>query len=179
MSRIGKKAVRIPEGVKVEVLENNLVKVKGKLGELEFRFDPRMEIAVSDADVRVSRHHDTIIERELHGTTRALINNMITGVTQGFQKGLVIDGVGYKMVLKGDVLVVSAGYSHPFEVKIPEGLKVTCPTPLEATIFGIDKQKVTEFAAEVRMIRKPEPYKGHGIRYKGEVIRRKEGKKAK
>ena len=179
MSRIGNKHIDIPAGVTVEVSELNEVKVKGPKGELEFNFGPKMKITVDGTVLKVERPNDEKENRALHGTTRALINNMIKGVTEGFSKTLLIEGVGYRASLKGNVLVVAAGYSHLVELEIPKGLTVTCPSQTEINIAGIDKQLVGEFAANVRKVRKPEPYKGKGIRYKGEVIRRKEGKKAK
>ena len=179
MSRIGKKPITIPAGVTVTVNEENLVVVKGPKGELSFKFSPEMKIEVEGTEVKVSRPSDGKKHRELHGTTRACINNMVHGVNDGFSKSLAIEGVGYRASLKGNTLVVAAGYSHLVEMPIPAGLKVECPTQNEINISGIDKQLVGEFAAEVREIRKPEPYKGKGIRYKDEVVRRKEGKKAK
>ncbi|MFA6889932.1 MAG: 50S ribosomal protein L6, partial [Bacilli bacterium] len=129
--------------------------------------------------IQITRPSDTIQHRTLHGTTRALLNNMIQGVSVGYVKGLTIEGVGYRASLKGNTLVIAAGYSHLVEMPIPEGLSIKIPQPTEVIIEGIDKQKVGQFAAEIRAVRKPEPYKGKGIRYKTEVIRRKEGKKAK
>ena len=129
--------------------------------------------------IYVTRPSDDKNHRALHGTTRAVIHNMVVGVSSGFTKVLEINGVGYRAQMQGDTLVVSAGYSHTVPMKLPEGIKVVCPTPTEIQISGYDKQVVGEFAAEVRKIRKPEPYKGKGIRYQGEYVRRKEGKKAK
>ena len=179
MSRIGKKAVTIPAGVTVTVEDNNFVTVKGPKGEISFGFEKDINIEVKDGGVHVSRPNDEKANRQLHGTTRALINNMVKGVTDGWTKKLLIEGVGYRASLKGNTLVVAAGYSHLVELPIPEGLKVECPTQTEINISGIDKQLVGQFAANVREVRKPEPYKGKGIRYSDEVIRRKEGKKAK
>ena len=179
MSRIGKKAVTIPAGVSVTLDDNNLVTVKGPKGEISFAFEKDINIEVKDGGVHVSRPNDEKTNRQLHGTTRALINNMVKGVTDGWSKKLLIEGVGYRASLKGNTLVVAAGYSHLVELPIPEGLKVECPTQTEINISGIDKQLVGQFAANVREVRKPEPYKGKGIRYSDEVIRRKEGKKAK
>ncbi|MFA6627356.1 MAG: 50S ribosomal protein L6, partial [Bacilli bacterium] len=133
----------------------------------------------TDRAIQITRPSDTIQHRTLHGTTRALLNNMIQGVSVGYVKGLTIEGVGYRASLKGNTLVIAAGYSHLVEMPIPEGLSIKIPQPTEVIIEGIDKQKVGQFAAEIRAVRKPEPYKGKGIRYKTEVIRRKEGKKAK
>ena len=179
MSRIGKKAVTIPAGVTVTVEDNNFVTVKGPKGEISFGFEKDINIEVKDGGVHVSRPNDEKALRQLHGTTRALINNMVKGVTDGWSKKLLIEGVGYRASLKGNTLVVAAGYSHLVELPIPQGLKVVCPSQTEVNISGIDKQLVGQFAAEVREVRKPEPYKGKGIRYSDEVIRRKEGKKAK
>lgn len=179
MSRIGKKAVIIPAGVTVTVDDNNVVAVKGPKGEISFGFDKAMQIEVNGNEVTVARPSDVKEHRSLHGTTRALIANMVKGVSDGFTKKLLIEGVGYRASLKGNTLVVAAGYSHLVEMPIPAGLKVECPSQTEINISGIDKQVVGQFAAEVREVRKPEPYKGKGIRYEDEVIRRKEGKKAK
>ena len=178
MSRIGKKAVAIPAGVTV-TCENNHVTVKGPKGEISFGFNSDIIIEIKDGGVHVSRPTEDKAHRQLHGTTRALINNMVKGVTEGWSKSLLIEGVGYRASLKGNTLVVAAGYSHLVELPIPEGLKVECPSQTEVKISGIDKQLVGQFAAEVREVRKPEPYKGKGIRYADEVIHRKEGKKAK
>ena len=179
MSRIGNKHIDIPAGVNVEVSELNEVSVKGPKGECKFNFGTGMKITLDGNTLKVERPNDEKENRALHGTTRALINNMIKGVTEGFTKTLLIEGVGYRASLKGNTLVVAAGYSHLVELEIPKGLTVTCPSQTEINISGIDKQLVGEFAANVRKVRKPEPYKGKGIRYKDEVIRRKEGKKAK
>ncbi len=179
MSRIGKKAVKLPAGVSVTVGDENLVTVSGPKGKCEFAFSQDMKIDVHADVVHITRPSDSIQHKTIHGTTRALINNMVHGVSIGFMKSLLIDGVGYRASLKGNTLVVAAGYSHLVEMPIPEGLSVKVPQPTELIIEGIDKQKVGQFAAEIRAVRKPEPYKGKGIRYKTEVIRRKEGKKAK
>lgn len=179
MSRIGNKVVQLAAGVSVTVDENNLVVVKGPKGELSYQFNPIIKIAVEEHDVKFTRPNDEILTRALHGTTRALVHNMVVGVSEGFSKTLTIEGVGYRASLKGNTLVIAAGYSHLVEMPIPEGLKVTCASPTEIKIEGIDKQLVGEFAANVRKVRKPEPYKGKGIRYSDEVVRRKEGKKAK
>lgn len=179
MSRIGKEKVVLPAGVTLEVSENNHVVVKGPKGQLEFTFVPQMKFVVDGNVVSVERPDDSIQNKALHGTTRALLHNMVVGVEQGFTKVLLIEGVGYRASLQGKKLVVAAGYSHLVENDIPEGLTVVCPTPNEIQISGADRQLVGEFAANIRKIRKPEPYKGKGIRYKDEVVRRKEGKKAK
>ncbi len=179
MSRIGNKPIAIPAGVTVTVDENNLVNVKGPKGELSFTFSKEIKIEVEGAEVKVSRPNEEKHVKQLHGTTRACIQNMVKGVNEEFEKILLIEGVGYRASLKGNTLVVAAGYSHLVEMPIPAGVKVECPSQTEIHIKGANKQVVGEFAAEVREVRKPEPYKGKGIRYKDEVIRRKEGKKAK
>jgi large subunit ribosomal protein L6 len=178
MSRIGNKVVIIPEGVSVN-LEGTLLTVKGPKGELKLNVNPELTIEINGNELVVKRPSDSREHRAMHGTTRALINNMVVGVSAGFEKVLEIEGVGYRAQMQGNVLVVSAGYSHPVNMPVPAGLTVTCATPTEIHIVGADKQVVGEFAAEVRQIRKPEPYKGKGIHYRGEYIRRKEGKKAK
>ena len=178
MSRIGNKHIDIPAGVEIQ-LEANTITVKGGKGTLTYTFNPEMIVEVEGNQINVKRPTDDKNHRALHGTTRALIHNMVVGVSDGFTKILEINGVGYRAQLQGDTLVVSAGYSHTVPMKLPEGIKVVCPTPTEIQISGCDKQVVGEFAAEIRAIRKPEPYKGKGIRYQGEYVRRKEGKKAK
>ena len=177
MSRIGNRQLKVPENVTVEVNENT-VNVKGPKGELSYTFDSSLTVKVEEGVVTVERANDIKKSKEMHGTTNAIIKNMIEGVSNGFSKGLEIIGVGYSFNVKGNNLVVKAGYSHPVEVKIPEGLQIETVSNTEITVKGISKELVGEFAANVRKIRKPEPYKGKGIRYKGEYIRRKEGKKA-
>ena len=179
MSRIGNKAIPVPAGVTISVAEGNLVTVKGSKGELSFQFNSELEISVSATEVLVKRPNDSKEMKTIHGTTRALINNMVIGVSQGFKKVLEINGVGYRAALQGNKLVVSAGYSHNVEMEVPAGLKVELPKNTNIVISGIDKQLVGQFAAEIREIRKPEPYKGKGIKYDYETIRRKEGKTAK
>ncbi|MCM1514290.1 MAG: 50S ribosomal protein L6 [Anaeroplasma bactoclasticum] len=178
MSRIGNKHIDIPAGVEIQ-LDANTITVKGAKGTLTYTFNPDIIVEVEGNQINVKRPTDDKNHRALHGTTRALIHNMVVGVSDGFTKVLEINGVGYRAQLQGDTLVVSAGYSHTVPMKLPEGIKVVCPTPTEIQITGCDKQVVGEFAAEIRAIRKPEPYKGKGIRYQGEYVRRKEGKKAK
>ena len=178
MSRIGNKHIVIPQGVEIKV-EGNLITVKGAKGTLDFAFNPEMIVEVENNEIVVKRPTESKAHRTLHGTTRAVINNMVVGVSEGFTKVLEINGVGYRAQLQGDTLVVNAGYSHTVPMKLPAGIQVVCPTPTEIQISGCDKQVVGEFAAEIRAIRKPEPYKGKGIRYRGEYVRRKEGKKAK
>ena len=177
MSRIGKRELIIPEGVTVDV-ENNNVTVKGPKGTLSLNFDKNITVSVEEGKVLVKRANENKQTVALHGTTNSHIKNMIDGVTNGFEKVLEAVGVGYKVAVKGNKIVVNAGYSHPVEVEIEEGLTAEATSNTELVIKGIDKQKVSEFAANIRKIREPEPYKGKGIRYKDEHIRRKEGKKA-
>lgn len=179
MSRIGNKVIKLLEGTTVSVQDNNIVTVKGPKGELTQKFNENMTISVEEGDVKVSRPNDTKEMKMIHGTTRALLHNMVEGVTHGFSKTLQMEGVGYKGQLKGNKVVVSAGYSHDVELEVPQGITVKVNSPTELVIEGIDKQVVGQFACEIRAIRKPEPYLGKGIHYKGEHIRRKEGKKAK
>lgn len=180
MSRIGNRILTIPEGVEVN-LDGNNITVKGKKGTLDFRFkNDSVDVKVEDGKIHVSRKNELKSTKQLHGTTNALINNMLIGVSEGFKRELEINGVGYKFQLQGNKIVVSAGYSHTVIVDIPEGIKVEMPekSTTELIISGYDKQAVSEFAANIRKIRKPEPYKGKGIKFKEEHIRRKEGKKA-
>ena len=179
MSRIGNKLINIPAGVTVAVAEGNLVTVKGPKGELKAKFNSELTISVEGTTLVVKRPNDTKEIKTIHGTTRALLNNMVVGVSEGFKKTLEINGVGYRAQMQGKKLIVSAGYSHNVEMDVPEGLKVELPKNTQIIISGIDKQVVGQFAAEIRDIRKPEPYKGKGIKYDYEVIRRKEGKTAK
>ena len=178
MSRIGNKHIVLPAGVTFEQ-NGNTVTVKGPKGQLEYTYNADLTVEVNGNEVVVTRPTDGKFHRTIHGTTRALLNNMVVGVSTGFEKVLEIQGTGYRAQLQGKVLVVSAGYSHPVNLEIPEGLTVTVPNPTEIHVAGSDKQLVGQFAANVRIIRKPEPYKGKGIRYQGEYVRRKEGKKAK
>ena len=178
MSRIGLKPIEIPEGVEVKI-DNNTVHVKGPKGELSRTFSEKMKINVDDKVVTVEREDDDKESRALHGTTRSLINNMVEGVSKGFQKELEIIGVGYRAQKQGNKLVVNAGYSHPVEIEQEENIEFEVPKNTEIIVKGIDKERVGAVAAKIRAIRKPEPYKGKGIRYKGEYVRRKEGKTAK
>lgn len=178
MSRIGNKHVAIPAGVTAN-LTNNTLTIKGPKGELTLNVHPDMDVKIDGSEIIVTRPSDDKAHRSLHGTTRALIHNMVVGVTDGFTKILEVNGVGYRVQLQGTTLVVNAGFSHPVNMPVPAGLTVKVPTPTEIHITGSDKQIVGQFAAEIREIRKPEPYKGKGIRYQGEYVRRKEGKKAK
>ena len=177
MSRIGQKPVPVPDGVKVGVAERTIT-VEGPLGKLDWQFRPEVAVAYDrkSGEVCVTRRNNQRQSRALHGLTRALIQNMITGVTKGYQKRLEIQGVGYLAAVAGDVLQLRVGFANEVHKKIPADLKVTCPDQQHVLIEGIDKQKVGEFASEVRAIRKPEPYKGKGIRYEGEAVRRKQGK---
>ncbi|MGN1338581.1 MAG: 50S ribosomal protein L6 [Candidatus Coprovivens sp.] len=177
MSRIGKRELVIPTGVTVTV-DNNTVTVKGPKGELSLTKADIITVKEVEGKIITERPNDAKVSRQLHGTTNALISNMIVGVTEGYTKGLEAVGVGYKFQVQGNKLTVNAGYSHPVIVEVPSEIKVEQINNTEINITGIDKQKVTEFAANIRKIRQPEPYKGKGIRYKGEYVRRKEGKKA-
>ena len=175
MSRIGNRILSIPENVTVTV-NGNIVSVKGPKGELSTEINRNITVEVNGNELTVSRKNDNF--KNFHGTANANINNMIIGVTEGFEKKLESIGVGYRFALKGNKIVVTAGYSHPVEVDVPAGITVESPSNTELTVKGSDKCLVGEFAANIRKIRQPEPYKGKGIRYKDEVIRRKEGKKA-
>ena len=177
MSRIGNRKLVIPAGVTVTI-DGNTVTVKGPKGELTNKFNKLIKIEQVDNEIICSRDNDAIFTKSIHGTTNSLIENMIIGVSKGYTKELEAVGVGYRFAVAGNKITVTAGYSHPVIVEVPAGLSVESKVNTELTISGIDKQKVSEFAANIRKIRKPEPYKGKGIRYKGEYIRRKEGKKA-
>ena len=178
MSRIGRLPVVIPAGVTVEVKENNYVVVKGSKGTLERNLPVEMDIKVEDGHVIVTRPNDLKKMKSLHGLTRTLIQNMVTGVNEGYQKVLEVNGVGYRAAKQGKKLVLSLGYSHPVEMEDPEGLETTVEGN-KITVKGIIKEKVGQYAAEIREKRKPEPYKGKGIKYADEVIRRKVGKTGK
>jgi large subunit ribosomal protein L6 len=175
MSRIGIKPIVVPAGVEVTV-DGNVVTVKGPKGQLSQEISKNMTVEVEEGTVKVTRPNDERHNRGQHGLARTLINNMIIGVTTGFEKKLQLVGVGYKAEKKGDTLVMSLGYSHPVEMKDPEGITTECPSQTEVTVKGIDKALVGNYAANIRAWRKPEPYKGKGIKYVDEVIRRKEGK---
>ena len=177
MSRIGERKLTLPAGVTVTT-ENNVVTVKGPKGELKLDYSKLVEINVEENVVTTKKIRNNALTNVMQGTTNSLVSNMITGVSAGYEKGLEAVGVGYRFNVAGSKITVSAGYSHPVIVEVPSDLTVEQVNNTEITVKGIDKQKVTEFAANIRKIRKPEPYKGKGIRYKGEVIRRKEGKKA-
>ena len=178
MSRIGNKLINLPEGVTVSQ-NGNVVTVKGPKGELSSAINSNIEVVVDGKIVSVKRPNDTKEMKTIHGTTRANLNNMIVGVSKGFTKTLEIVGVGYRASLKGNTLVVAAGYSHDVELEIPEGIKVELPKNTQVVVSGINKQVVGQFAANVRAVREPEPYLGKGIHYSDEHIRRKEGKTAK
>ena len=175
MSRIGNRKIEIPAGVTVSE-ENRIITVKGPKGELTTKLADNIDVKVEENTLEVVRAND--LYKPMHGTVNANIHNMIVGVTEGFKKELEIVGVGYRFSLKGNVLVINAGYSHPVEMQVPNGLTIELPSNTELTIKGINKELVGEFAANVRKVRQPEPYKGKGIRYKDEHIIRKEGKKA-
>ena len=177
MSRIGKRVLSIPENVNVNV-DNNVVTVKGPKGELSLELVKNTSVKLVDNTVVVEPLKDDKFTHAMHGTTNANIRNMIIGVSEGYKKGLEIVGVGYKFNVQGNKLTISAGYSHPVIMEVPNGITVKAISNTEIELEGIDKEKVGEFAANIRKVRKPEPYKGKGIKYKGEQIRRKEGKKA-
>lgn len=179
MSRVGKMPIAIPAGVTVEIAENNLVTVKGPKGELSRTLPAEMTIKMEDGQVIVERPNDLKKNKALHGLTRALINNMIIGVNEGFTKTLEINGVGYRAAKQGKVLNLSLGYSHPVEYPEPEGIEIEVPDQLKIIIKGASKEKVGQCAAEIRGFRPPEPYKGKGIKYADEHIRRKVGKTGK
>lgn len=178
MSRIGNKLINLPEGVTVSQ-NGNVITVKGPKGELSNTIDSNIQVVVEGQTVTVKRPNDTKAMKTIHGTTRANIHNMVEGVSKGFTKTLEIVGVGYRASLKGNTLVVSAGYSHDVELEIPAGIKVELPKNTQVVVSGSDKQVVGQFAANVRRVREPEPYLGKGIHYSDEHIRRKEGKTAK
>ncbi len=177
MSRIGERKLVIPDGVEINI-NGNVINVKGPKGELSYEFDKLINVTVEDGVVLTKQVKPSQKANMMQGTTNSLINNMIIGVSKGFDKGLEAVGVGYRFQVSGNKITINAGYSHPVVMEAPEGLSVTSESNTEITIHGIDKQKVTEFAANVRKVREPEPYKGKGIRYKDEHVRRKEGKKA-
>lgn len=177
MSRIGNRKLTVPTGVTVTI-DNNTITVKGTKGELSYTFDKLISVKLEDNTIVCTRANESKQAKSLHGTTNSLIENMMIGVSAGYEKGLEINGVGYRFNVAGNKLTITAGFSHPVVVEVPKDLSLEQVNNTEITVKGIDKQKVSEFAANVRKWRKPEPYKGKGIRYKGEHIRRKEGKKA-
>ncbi len=178
MSRIGKKPVAIPDGVTVS-LDGTVLTVKGPKGELKREFHPDMIINIGEKEITVERPTDNKEHRALHGTTRSLINNMIEGVTKGFERSLELVGVGYRASKSGKKLVLNVGYSHPVEIEPEEGLDIEVPSQTKVIVKGIDKERVGALAANIRAVRPPEPYKGKGIRYEGEYVRRKVGKTGK
>jgi large subunit ribosomal protein L6 len=177
MSRIGKRPIEIPSGVNIS-LSPGRVMVNGPLGELSQQIPTRMKIEQSDGEITVTRPSERGQDRALHGLTRTLIANMVEGVTKGFEKRLELQGVGYRAALQGTDLRLDVGYSHPVVMKAPQGITFEVPVPTEVVVKGVDKQQVGQTAAEVRRVRPPEPYKGKGIRYQGEYVRRKVGKRA-
>ena len=175
MSRIGRMPIAVPAGVSVS-MDNNVLTVKGAKATLTRTIHPNMMVNIAESEILVTRPNDQKENRALHGLTRSLINNMVVGVTEGFKKELDVNGVGYRVQMQGTELVMTLGFSHPVNMTAPEGITIECPTANKIVISGSDKQKVGQFAAEVREKRPPEPYKGKGIKYVDEVIRRKEGK---
>ena len=178
MSRIGNKTITIPAGCEITVSDSNEVTVKGPKGTLSRQFSPLITVKAEGTEVVCTRANEEKHTKQLHGTTRALINNMIIGVTEGFTKTLEIEGIGYRAEANNNTLKMILGYSHDIVYNCEEGVKIEVPNPNTIIVSGIDKQRVGEVASVIRGYRKPEPYKGKGIRYKGEIIRRKEGKAA-
>ena len=176
MSRIGRAPITVPAGVEIKVEDNNVVTVKGPKGALKQQFNPNMAIAVEDGVLHVTRPNDAKENRALHGLTRTLIHNMVLGVTEGFKKELDVNGVGYRVAKEGNKLVMNLGFSHQVIVEEVPGISIEVPNPNQIVISGYDKQRVGQYAAQVREKRPPEPYKGKGIKYTDEVIRRKAGK---
>ena len=176
MSRIGLKPITLPAGVEVKVDDKNLVSVKGPKGELQEKVSSLLTVENKDGVVTVARSSDAAEHRAQHGLARTLINNMVKGVTEGYEKKLLLVGVGYKAEKKGNKLVMNLGFSHPIELEDPEGITTEAPDATTVIVKGIDKAQVGNYAANIRAYRRPEPYKGKGIKYDGEVIRRKEGK---
>lgn len=179
MSRIGKLPINIPGGVTITVGDDNTVNVKGPKGELSEKISPEMQLSMEEGVMSVKRPSDQKQHRALHGLSRTLINNMVVGVTEGYQKNLDIVGVGYRAQMQGAKLVLNVGYSHPVEFEPPEGITYEAPAPNRISVKGINKQQVGQLAADIRKVRPPEPYKGKGIKYENETVRRKEGKTGK
>ncbi|WP_313756265.1 50S ribosomal protein L6 [Tissierella sp.] len=179
MSRIGLKPITIPNGVEIKINDNNLVEVKGPKGQLSENINTDMEIKIEDGVLTVARPTENKKHKSLHGLSRTLISNMIMGVTEGYSKTLEIEGTGYRAAKQGNKLVLTLGYSHPVELEDPKGIEVEVPAANKIIVKGIDKQLVGNYAANIRAFRKPEPYKGKGIKYAGEIIRRKVGKTGK
>ena len=178
MSRVGNKIIIVPEGVKVEIAEDNTVTVTGAKGTLVRQFSPSIKIEMDGNEIKVCRTSEQKAVKQLHGTTRALLANMIEGVHNGYEKNLEIVGIGYRAQMQGNKLVLNVGFSHPVEIDVEEGVKVECPSQTQIKVSGISKERVGEIAARIRSVKKPEPYKGKGIKYVGERIIRKEGKTA-
>ncbi|WP_404330710.1 50S ribosomal protein L6 [Mesobacillus maritimus] len=178
MSRVGKKPIEIPAGVTV-TNENNFLTVKGPKGELSRSFNQDIQIVIEENVITISRPTDAKEHRALHGTTRAVLANMVEGVSKGFERSLDLIGVGYRAAKQGKKLVLSVGYSHPVEIEAEEGLEIEVPSNTKVIVKGADKERVGALAANIRGVRPPEPYKGKGIRYEGEFVRRKEGKTGK
>lgn len=178
MSRVGNKIINVPEGVTVEIASNNTVTVKGTKGTLVKQFSPDITIEQNENVISVKRNSEAKQHKQLHGTTRAILANMIEGVHNGYKKELEIVGIGYRAQMQGNKLVLNVGYSHPVEIVPEEGVKIEAPSATSIVVSGIDKERVGEYAARIRAVRKPEPYKGKGIKYVGEKIIRKEGKTA-
>ncbi|MFC5540827.1 MAG: 50S ribosomal protein L6 [Bacilli bacterium] len=179
MSRVGKKPIEVPSGVTVTVSDDNTVTVKGPKGELTRQFNQEMKIEQEGNIITVVRPSDSKEHRTVHGTTRALLANMVKGVSEGFSRSLELIGVGYRAQLQGKKLVLNVGYSHPVEFTPEAGIEIEVPSNTKIVVKGIDKERVGAFAADIRAVRPPEPYKGKGIRYEGEYVRRKEGKTGK
>ena len=179
MSRIGKLPINIPGGVTITVGDDNTVNVKGPKGQLSEKISPDMEISMEEGVLLVKRPSDDKEHKALHGLSRSLIHNMVVGVTSGYQKNLDIVGVGYRAQMQGTKLVVNVGYSHPVEFEAPAGITFEVPNPNRISVLGISKQQVGQMAADIRKVRPPEPYKGKGIKYENEFVRRKEGKTGK
>ena len=179
MSRVGKKPIEVPADVTVTINNENTVVVKGPKGELTRTFNKDITIEQEGTIITLVRPSDSKDHRTIHGTTRALLANMVTGVSQGFERGLELVGVGYRAQLQGEKLVLSVGFSHPVEFTPEDGVQVEVPTNTKIIVRGIDKERVGALASNIRQVRPPEPYKGKGIRYEGEVVRRKEGKTGK
>lgn len=178
MSRIGNKLITVPAGVTVDFAEDNTVTVKGAKGTLVRQFSPVISFEVNDNEITVKRSSEQKSHKQLHGTTRALLANMIEGVSNGFKKELEIVGIGYRAAMKGTKLVLNVGYSHPVEITGEEGVTIECPSQNQIIVSGVSKERVGEIAAQIRAVKKPEPYKGKGIKYVDEKIIRKEGKTA-
>ena len=176
MSRSGRIPINIPENIEVNI-ENNIITAKGKLGELSFDFKSNAKVVIKENAIHVTKQGNSIFSQKMWGTIRSRINNIVDGVSKGFTKELELNGVGYKAAQKGKILELLLGYSHPVNFDIPDDLKIEVPKPTQIKISGIDKQRVGQVAANIRSFRKPEPYKGKGVKYKEEIIRRKEGKK--